>query len=251
MGSALLLHQLTCDLLTILQDEGDVFSTKELAQFFQCEKKTEERKIAFSLPVLPEKKNREVEKVEAIVPVVKEQPVEKKTEFWDFAHLHKIVSQCLPEIKVLPTIPNDAIAYQIAGRWKTKNQVAPVTVLSFGETAETQQFLEQVTKALDAYFGPAKMILAENIEKENQWEALLSVKELKMILLCDHALWQLKSLLPFYKENPAPSGGGKRFLGDVPLFLLPDLTLYLKDCALKKSLWHMLSEKIRSLTELQ
>jgi hypothetical protein len=41
----------------------------------------------------------------------------------------------------------------------------------------------------------------------------------------------------FYKETPAQ---GTRTLGNIPLFLLPDLSLYLKDPLLKRSLWKAL-----------
>lgn len=154
--------------------------------------------------------------------------------------LRHLFSLIAPEVAILNEIPSDAIAKKIAERWKTKNQSAPISLLLFQEPPEQRLLLEQIAKALDVYFGPAKVVHAETIEKEKQWEAFLSVSDLKMILICDYTLWQLNGLLKFYKETPAQ---GERTLGNVPLFLLPDLSLYLKDPLLKRSLWKALCQK--------
>ncbi len=154
--------------------------------------------------------------------------------------IRNILSSIAPELAILNEIPSDAIAKKISERWKTKNQSAPISILLFQEPAEQKALLEQIAKALDVCFGPAKIVQAETIEKEKQWEAFLSVADLKMVLVCDYTLWQLNGLLGFYKETPAQ---GVRTLGNVPLFLLPDLSLYLKDPLLKRSLWKALCQK--------
>ncbi len=153
-------------------------------------------------------------------------------------HLLSIVA---PELAILNDIPNDDLAKKIADRWKTKNQSAPISILLFQEPPEQRALLEQIARALDVYFGPAKIVNAEKIEKDKQWEAFLSVADLKIVIVCDHTLWQLSHLMQFYKETPA---SGVRTLGNVPLFLLPDLSLYLKDPLLKRSLWKALCQKI-------
>ena len=120
----------------------------------------------------------------------------------------------------------------------------PISILSFGEPPEHKALLEQIGKAIDVYFGPAHLIDAEAIEKENQWEAFLSVADLKLILCCDYSLWQMGHLMKHFKEIPAAA---TRHLGKTPLFLLPDLSLYLKDPLLKRSLWKALCQTISSL----
>ncbi|MES2273555.1 MAG: hypothetical protein V4487_05150, partial [Chlamydiota bacterium] len=134
-------------------------------------------------------------------------------------------------------------ARKIASRWKTKNKTAPISLLSFQEPPEQKALLEQIALALDVCFGPARLIHAETVEKENQWEAFLSVPDLKIAIVCDYSLWQMKGLMHFYKENPT---AGTRQLGSTPVFLLPDLSLYLKDPLLKRSLWKALCQKISS-----
>jgi hypothetical protein len=161
-----------------------------------------------------------------------------------FEDIRKILSAAIPELVMMPDIPSDAMAKKMAERWKTKNQSAPISVISFHETGPQHQFLLNLTQAIDVAIGQAKLISAEGIEKDNQWEAFLSVPELKLIIIGDYALWQLPHLLQFYREMPNRS---ERMLKDTQVMLLPDLTLYLKDPLLKRSLWKALCQKIGSL----
>ncbi len=158
----------------------------------------------------------------------------------DLSSVRKILSIVAPELAILNEIPSDTTAQKISERWKTKNQSAPLSILVYQEPPEQRALLEQITRALDIYFGPAKIVQAEGIEKDKQWGAFLSVAELKTIIICDYSLWQLGNLMQFYKETPAQ---GIRLLGNVPVFLLPDLSLYLKDPPLKRSLWKALCQK--------
>ena len=173
-------------------------------------------------------------------PVLAEPPIVERVSFED---VRKIVAKIAPELPILDDIPNDAIAKKIAQRWKTKNQTAPISILLLNEPSHQKTLLEQMAKALDVYYGPARVINAESIEKEKQWETFLSVPELKLIIACDSTLWQLTHLMSFYKENPAQ---GTRYLGSIPIFLLPDLSLYLKDPLLKRSFWKALFQNISS-----
>lgn len=158
----------------------------------------------------------------------------------DFSLVRNVLSVVAPELAILNEIPNDEMARKVSQRWKTKNQTAPISVLCYQEPPEQRALLEGIVSALDVCFGPAKLIFAEPIEKEKQWETFLGVAELKMVIVCDYTLWQLHGLMQSYKEIPSQ---GVRTLGNVPLFLLPDLSLYLKDPLLKRSLWKALCQK--------
>ena len=149
-------------------------------------------------------------------------------------HWKSVLGKMAPKIAILDEIPHDHLAKKIKNQWKTKNQTAPISILYYQEIPEHKELLDQITIALDVYFGPAKQVSAQAIEKEKQWEAFLSVPELKIVICCDYTLWQLSSLMQFYKETPHLK---KRQLGEKSLFLLPDLSLYLKDPLLKRSLW--------------
>jgi hypothetical protein len=153
---------------------------------------------------------------------------------------HSILAKVAPNLAIIDKIPDDKTAKQIASRWKTLNQSAPISILTSGELPEHRALLEEIGIALDVYFGPAKLIEADSIEKEKQWKTFLSSEGLKLIVICDSTLWQLSTLRQFYTETPA---AGTRELSGVPIFLLPDLSLYLKDPALKRSLWKALCSK--------
>lgn len=151
-----------------------------------------------------------------------------------------LVKKTMPNLAILEEIPSDLAAKRIANRWQTKNQCAPISVLLGAELPEYKIFLQDLAIALDLHFGPAKIVEAEKIEQERQWASFLSTEELKLIIICDATLWQLHHLRQLYKENPAQES---RTLGNIPLFLLPDLSLYFKDPLLKKSLWKALCQK--------
>lgn len=158
--------------------------------------------------------------------------------------VRKLMSRIFPEMNFPVEIPSDAKARLAAGRWKTKNLAAPLSILAFHEQPMQHQFLMNLAAALDTVFNDAKLIQAEEIETENQWEAFLSAPGLKLAVICDYALWQMPRLLQYYRENPNRS---EKFLQNIPLLLLPDLTLYFKDSSLKRSLWKALCQKIGSL----
>ncbi len=247
----------------LLEEEASLFSSQEEIDYFRklhvknrvqptfqsivSPPSSPQKQIETPKPVLPLPKvvemsapspkvvKKEEEKDEDLRVTVKEIPIKA---------MRALFAKIAPELAILDDIPSDEFAKKIANRWKTKNQSAPITLLYYQEIAEHKTLLEQIVKALDVYFGPARLICAESIEKEKQWDALLSVDELKLIICCDYTLWQLKSLLQHYKEVPTQQ---MRRLKDKPLFLLPDLSLYLKDPLLKRSLWKGLCQTIRTL----
>ena len=157
-----------------------------------------------------------------------------------FSTMKTLLAKIAPELAIFDTIPSDATAKKIATRWKTKNQSAPISVLSGNELPQYKKFLEEIAAALDTCFGSARIVQADPIEKEKQWEPFLASEGLKLIVVCDATLWQLQNLRQFYKETPTQ---GIRTLGKIPLCLLPDLSLYFKDPLLKRSLWKALCLK--------
>lgn len=159
---------------------------------------------------------------------------------YSFSEMKKLFSKAMPTLQILDQIPPDDLARKLSEKWKTKNQSARISILSYQEPPEQRLFLEKIALALDVYFGPAKIIDAASIEKKDAWDTFLSVEDLQLVIVCDYTLWQLNRLLQFYKETPAQE---KRVLKETPLFLLPDLSLYFKDPQLKRSLWRALCQK--------
>ncbi|MDE3045317.1 MAG: hypothetical protein KGJ02_01540 [Verrucomicrobiota bacterium] len=184
-----------------------------------------------SVPVIEEKK-------QSLAPQTVEIPIPALSKDW-----RDILKKVAPTLAIFPDIPSDTLAKKINSQWKTKNQTAPITILCDQEPPEQKALLKNIAKALDIQFGLARLVSAEPIEKENQWEAFLSVEELKLVVCCDYTLWQLPKLRTHFKEVPAQKN---RLLGTKAIFLLPDLSLYLKDPLLKRSLWKALCHQLYS-----
>lgn len=175
-----------------------------------------------------------------LIPAVeKSVPVPRVVDSFD--DLRHLFTKLAPQIRIVDEIPSDGAAKQVSERWKTRNQAAPISLLFYQEPPQHRLLLEHLAEALHVVFGNARLIQSASIEKEKQWDAFLSVPGLKTVIICDAALWQLPNLLQFYREVPSHS---ERFLQNTPVFLLPDLSLYLKDPLLKRSLWKALCQKI-------
>lgn len=133
----------------------------------------------------------------------------------------------------------DDKAKKIKGAWADKSQIPDIPILFQGNLYRT--FTENLAKAISTCFSPSRVIEITPYEQEKKWDLILESPQLKLILLPDYLLFSSKELLPFYKENP---GQKTRFLGDIPLLLLPDLSLYFKDPYLKRSLWNVICQSL-------
>lgn len=187
-------------------------------------------------------------------------PVEKPNPHIDFITLEKppkneislektkkIIEEIAPNYPLLQNVPNDEKARQIALGYQLKKKSAAVTILSYKESPQGLLFLKNLAIAIDNCFLPAKVVSASEIEKENNWEIFLSQEELILIIGSDYSIWELAHLIPHYREIPAKN---EHFLGDIPLFMLPDISLYLKEPLLKKSLFAALKKKISTLAKI-
>jgi hypothetical protein len=256
------------DTLHLLQEELSPLASSEDAAYFRslAKQKTIPPKIAEPLRQVvieaPSNEKKAPPELEAPLPslppplqkveeplVVKQDPKKMDwrsepqvfAEALNFTSLKAAFQKAFPHIAVLDDIPSDAMAKKIASRWKTKNQIAPISILHFSEPPKQKALLCEIAKAIDISFGPARLINAETIEKEKQWETFLASETIKLVIACDYTLWQLSDLLRHYKEIPAQQ---MRTLGNVPLLLLPDLSLYLKDPLLKRSLWKAICKAV-------
>jgi hypothetical protein len=166
------------------------------------------------------------------IPETVKQPA--KSEGTSSSFLKALFKKIAPGLQVLDLPPDDTKARNLKEAWKTINQAAPISVILLDEPKEHQMLLKELTLALNVHFDTAKVIDAEPLESKNQWGHFLSSLSFKLIIVCDATLWQLPNLRAFYREVPSQQ---IRYLKQTPLLLLPDLSLYLKDPALKKSLW--------------
>ena len=243
------------DFLPHLKEHPDVLVSPQDADFFRKHLKRElpaplppkkVEPVIIKQPLPPEPVFEKKGELPPPPPPLKESappPFDKRLLEISLEDVRKVVLKAAPELPIIQEIPSDAQAKKIAARWKTKNLSAPISILSLSEPPAQRILLEQIAKAIETHFGSVRIVGAETIEKEKQWDAFLSAAELKLIISCDYTLWQLSDLMRHFKETPAT---GERALKTIPLFLLPDLSLYLKDPLLKRSLWKALCQKLSS-----
>lgn len=152
------------------------------------------------------------------------------------------MKKAAPMLKITDIIPSDAKAKKIKHAWKDQRHMPDIAILS--GPSMPLSFLQQVAKAIDLYFFPCRVIDVGPLETSGSWDALLQTPHLKLIISPDATLWNCKQLMRHYHEIPHKK---ERFLGKIPLLLLPDPNMYLKDQALKRSLWNLLCHMLQPL----
>jgi hypothetical protein len=170
-----------------------------------------------------------------------EKPIKAASSFYE---VKKIILKNSSNLKILENTLDDKIAREIETSWKIKNKKINIAILSFEETSKKFLLLKNLSSAINTYFPNTKLVSALELENENKWNTFLSLNTLKLIIACDYSIWSLKNLIKHYREIPSTK---EIFLKQTPLFMLPDLSLYLKEPILKKSLWISILKKIKNL----
>lgn len=147
--------------------------------------------------------------------------------------LRALLKEIDPDLYLHESIPSDHGAQRIKNAWKEKRDTPSIPILFQGQGH--RPFVTEIAKAIDTVYGSCRIV---EIEPGKKWDLFLQSENLKLILIPDTLLFATKELLPFYQENPQQKS---RKLGEVPLLLLPDLSLYQKDPYLKRALWSVIT----------
>jgi hypothetical protein len=183
------------------------------------------------------------------VPTKEESPSQPSTVFalevppaatpHDLKEIWGLVKERLPGLELLANPPNDTIAKEAAKQWERKPTILEVAILSFETEPKHKAFLDNLSKALKAYGISTVVVNAARAEQEKAWPRLLEAPHVRLIIAGGYGLYTLTTLMLHYVEGER-SAGPK--LGKVPLLMLSDAALYLKDPSLKASLWRSLKE---------
>jgi hypothetical protein len=177
-------------------------------------------------------------------PILNLEPISVSSSAIENQTFKDILKKTSPEYALADTIPDDYVAKKLMNLWATEQQISPVVILSFDHQENHLNFLKNIAKAISLRFGPAKVVSASKLEKEKQWNSLLSTKELHLIIASDYHLYLQPNLMNYHKEEPKQ---GKHFLQQTPLLLLSDLDLYLKEPQLKSLLWRAICNELISI----
>ena len=199
------------------------------------------------LPKLPEKTAPVLLKKEApptpmkkIAPLVQE-PVKAPTALDFSEEMKKQVMKILPSATIIRDIPSDEDATILSEAWKQPTKQADVLLFSFSESPETDRFLANVKKAIEAHFCSCSILDAKAWEEKREWTPFFSIHKPKLIIASPE-IFKTKELLGFYKENTASK---ERFLHSHPFMLLLSLSQYLKFPEQKKDLWNHLCNRLK------
>ncbi|NGX63234.1 MAG: hypothetical protein KR126chlam6_00642 [Candidatus Anoxychlamydiales bacterium] len=163
----------------------------------------------------------------------------------DLSDIKKTIQKVFPNINIVSSL-DDKIAKQKAKKYKLKNIAAPITILAYKENEKHYRFLEKIAIAMHVYFYPTKVVSEYLLEKEKSGNDFLSDSDIFLIIASDYTIFELPNLRTYYKENPIK---GEKHLKNKALFLLPDISLYLKEPTLKTSLFKALKQKIQNLND--
>lgn len=153
--------------------------------------------------------------------------------------VRKILKEIAPELYLHEKPLNDFKAKRIKEAWKEKRGTPAIPILFQG--MHYRKFVERIAKAVDTVYGSCRIV---EITAGKKWDLFLEAEGLKLIIAPDLFIFGNKELLPFYQETPQQK---VRKLGNIPLLLLPDLSLYYKDPYLKRSLWNVICNTIHAL----
>jgi hypothetical protein len=156
----------------------------------------------------------------------------------DFHNFSSILKKIAPQIKLIEEPLDDTQAQKIKSAYKIHKAVPKYAILyGMKTTAEEKTFLINLAEAINKYFGTAKVISTAKIDHNDSWETFLKAPELTHLLIPQTLLNPFEKLHAFYQENPKQK---KRYLANVPVLALPDISMYLQNPLLKRSLWNVL-----------
>lgn len=164
-----------------------------------------------------------------------------------FQDLRQTISQILPQIALTEHIPEDSYAKKISRSWENNWMQASVLIVSFENQKSSVDFLKNLSEAINQLLVPATWIDGTSIEKEKKWELILESSSLKFMILPPLEIWKKTSLIKWYREN---SHTEKSFLNNVPIFLMNNISSYLKNPQEKRLLWNTLNSLLSTSTLL-
>jgi hypothetical protein len=161
------------------------------------------------------------------------EPLSGKTEI-DFSSIRKYMQEKCPNQLILNEIPSDTEAKKIKNQWQMPATEPEIIILAYNEGPKQLIFLENIAKAIQQLSVHAVVISAHKIEQEKGWESLLKSGRLRLVISSHHGMQILPGLMKHYNEIAKQ---GKQFLDRIPLCLLTDVSIYIKEPKLKIPLW--------------
>lgn len=191
-------------------------STKNSAQDMKVAGKPKPPQVPPSVDPIPPPPKKESAQDIRLDNTPASQPQETRSTFFDLEPLPALVSsftdqglvtkkiqKLFPGWKLAEHPPSDEEAVKIASAWKIRAAATEIIVLLFSSKPAVRSFLHNFASALQRVIGPAQLIDARSIEKEDMWEAVLGAPCLTAIYAPPLETWNTPLLLKHVKTIPA------------------------------------------------
>lgn len=196
-------------------------------------------------PLRPEEKRKEAPKSTATELTLELPPIPTVD---TCENMYALFKETFPSKTIVTEIPDDAESIQKSTLWKYQKEPSPITILAFNEKPNHEAFLRNLSKAIEHVNPAVDVRTALTIEASNEWEVFLKSKSLKLIIASDIGMQACPNLMKFYRETQKHA---YHYLDRIPLFLLSDISFYLKEPKLKQPLWQALREILSMLSKKQ
>jgi hypothetical protein len=170
-------------------------------------------------------------------------PSEEKPSFDPFLDIKKLLLKIAPSIKLYDTLPDDRVARKIARAYENKTQFASCIILYENRQGQGLMLLKNLEKAIESRSFSTMMYCLDEIAATGLLEEILNDPQVKLILTCYDWIVHYPKLLNMFHEK---TGSLIKKLGTKDVIILSPIEFYLKDPALKRSLWNQLMSYIAS-----
>ncbi|MBS0627094.1 MAG: hypothetical protein JSS09_02660, partial [Verrucomicrobia bacterium] len=195
-------------------------------------------------PILEKKVKEKPPLKEALLQKISEQekPIKEQPAL-PFALFSKALQKNFPYFVLKETPPDDKVALAMSNPIYMKALESDVVFFSFGESLESDLFLENLKQAILRYFTSASIFSVTSCKTEEELSLFLKHMQAKLTIAAP-TLTEQKLFLPFIKELPASS---ERFLHKSRLLILEPFAHYFTHPQKKKALWHTLCTHLKNL----
>lgn len=155
----------------------------------------------------------------------------------DLTDIQTILAERFPKQTILKEVPSDTESNLL----KKEHTTEAAILLSFLESPEHLTFLTNIAKAIESRLAPAAVVAANDYEQDDRWHTLLQSPALRAIIISSANLQALPKLMKHYREDTTQK---KFFLGQVPLVVLSDISLYFQEPTRKRALWDEITKVV-------
>lgn len=154
-------------------------------------------------------------------------------------NIASILQKIAPSVEIHRELISDNKAQRVKNAWRTKKEIPAIPILYSKGLSAFRPLLLNIAAAIDTQIAPSRLVDIDTFDQSESWQTLIEYEKVQFVIAPDHLLLESAGLKRHLRENPATQ---ERFLGEIPLLLLFNLSMYYKAPQLKKSLWKLIRQ---------